>query len=142
MMHRVGKQRSTDSGVTVEQVTLLKQDERVRLDPQRLDTLFDQLGETGAEDIVCRALEELAARLSHAERCYREGRIADMRKSSRSLIAIADQVGMSLLAGVAGDVTASIDAGDHVALAATFARLLRIGERSLCEIWEVQGSPS
>jgi hypothetical protein len=50
----------------VEQVTLLKQDERVRLDPQRLDTLFDQLGETGAEDIVCRALEELAARLSHA----------------------------------------------------------------------------
>jgi hypothetical protein len=120
---------------------LLKQDERVRLDPQRLDTLFDQLGETGAEDIVCRALEELAARLSHAERCYREGRIADMRKSSRSLIAIADQVGMSLLAGVAGDVTASIDAGDHVALAATFARLLRIGERSLCEIWDVQGSP-
>jgi hypothetical protein len=141
MMHRVGKQRSTDSGVTVEQVTLLKQDERVRLDPQRLDTLFDQLGETGAEDIVCRALEELAARLSHAERCYREGRIADMRKSSRSLIAIADQVDMSLLAGVAGDVTASIDAGDHVALAATFARLLRIGERSLCEIWDVQGSP-
>jgi hypothetical protein len=141
MMHRVGKQRSTDSGVTVEQVTLLKQDERVRLDPQRLDTLFDQLGETGAEDIVCRALEELAARLSHAERCYREGRIADMRKSSRSLIAIADQVGTSLLAGVAGDVTASIDAGDHVALAATFARLLRIGERSLCEIWDVQGSP-
>jgi len=141
MMHRVGKQRSTDSGETVEQVTLLKQDERVRLDPQRLDTLFDQLGETGAEDIVCRALEELAARLSHAERCYREGRIADMRKSSRSLIAIADQVDMSLLAGVAGDVTASIDAGDHVALAATFARLLRIGERSLCEIWDVQGSP-
>jgi len=141
MMHRVGKQRSTDSGVTVEQVTLLKQDERVRLDPQRLDTLFDQLGETGAEDIVCRALEELAARLSHAERCYREGRIADMRKSSRSLIAIADQLGMSLLAGVAGDVTSSIDAGDHVALAATFARLLRIGERSLCEIWDVQGSP-
>jgi hypothetical protein len=125
----------------VEQVTLLKQDERVRLDPQRLDTLFDQLGETGAEDIVCRALEELAARLSHAERCYREGRIADMRKSSRSLIAITDQVGMSLLAGVAGDVTASIDAGDHVALAATFARLLRISERSLCEIWDVQGSP-
>ena len=127
--------------MTVEQVTLLKQDERVRLDPQRLDTLFDQVGETGAEDIVCRALEELAARLSHAERCYREGRIEDMRKSSRSLIAIADQVGMSLLAGVAGDVTASIDTGDHVALAATFARLLRIGERSLCEIWDVQDTP-
>lgn len=121
---------------------MLKQDECVRLDPDRLDVLFDQLGETGAEDIVCRALEELAARLGHAERCYRERRIADMRKSSRSLIAIADQIGMSLLARVAADVTASIDAGDHVALAATFARLLRIGERSLCEIWDVQGTPS
>ncbi len=112
----------------------------MRLDPDRLDALFDQLGETGAEDIVCRAIEELAARLSHAERCSREGRIEEMRKSTRSLIAIADQIGMSLLARVAGDVTASIDTGDHVSLAATFARLLRIGERSLCEIWDVQGN--
>ncbi|WP_432686211.1 hypothetical protein [Roseovarius tibetensis] len=109
----------------------------MRLDPHRLDVLFDQLGETGAEDIVCRALEELAARLGHADRCYRDRRLDEMRKSSRSLVAIADQIGMSLLARVAGDVTASIDAGDSNALAATFARLLRIGERSLCEICDV-----
>lgn len=123
------------------QVTLLKPDERVRLDPDRLDALFAELGDTGAEDIVCRALEELAARLGHAEKCHREGRIADMRKSSRSLIAIADQIGTALLARVAGDVIASIDAEDRIALAATFARLLRIGERSLCDIWDVQAGP-
>jgi len=125
----------------VDQTTLLQQHECVRHDAERLEALYLELGETSAEDVVCRALEELAARLGQAERCYREGRLNEMRKSSRSLIAIADQIGMALLAQVAGDVTGSIDAGDHNALAATFARLLRIGERSLCEVWEAQDTP-
>ncbi|GAW34361.1 hypothetical protein RA2_01409 [Roseovarius sp. A-2] len=125
----------------VEQPTVLQQHECVRLDADRLEALYLELGETNAEDVVCRALEELAARLGQAERFYRDGRLGEMRKSSRSLIAIADQIGMALLARVAGDVTGSIDAGDHNALAATFARLLRIGERSLCDIWEAQNTP-
>ncbi len=62
----------------------------------------------------------------------------DMRKSARSLVAISEQIGMTLLAQVALDVTRCIDAGDRIALAATMARLLRIGERSLSEIWDLQ----
>lgn len=122
----------------VEQVTLLRQNEVVRVNRARLEELYRQLGESGAEDVVCRALEELAARLSHTERCYRENRLHDMRKSARSLVAIAEQIGMSLLAQVALDVTICIDAGDATALSATMARMLRIGERSLTEIWELQ----
>jgi len=122
----------------LEQVTLLQQKEVVGLDADRLEELYSQLGEAGAEDVVCRALEELAARLSHTERCYREIRITDMRKSARSLIAISEQIGMLKLAQVAGDVTRCIDESDRVALAATLARLLRIGERSLSEIWDLQ----
>jgi hypothetical protein len=64
-----------------------------------------------------------------------------MRKGCRSLIAMADQVGMAMLARVAGDVTGCIDAGDGTALAATFARLLRIADRSLCEIWDMAEGP-
>nr|WP_306151641.1 hypothetical protein [Roseovarius sp. MMSF_3281] len=122
----------------MKQVTMLTQDEVVRLDPDRLEDLYDQLGERGAESVVCRALEELAARLSHTERCYRERRTEDMRKSARSLIAIAEQIGMWMLANVARDVTQCIDASDAVALGAVLARLLRIGERSLSEVWELQ----
>lgn len=125
-------------GETLEQVTLLKQNEVVGLDSARLEELYSQLGEAGAEDVVCRALEELAARLSYTERCYREIRISDMRKSARSLIAIAEQIGMLKLAQVARDVTRCIDESDRVGLAATLARLLRIGERSLSEIWDLQ----
>lgn len=122
----------------MEQVTLLEQRETVRLDAVRLEQLYLKLGEAGAEDVVCRALEELAVRLSHTERCYREQDITSMRKSARSLIAIAEQVGMAKLAHVAGDVTNCIDLDDSTALAATLARLLRVGEQSLNEIWDVR----
>ncbi len=125
-------------GERVEQITLLEQRESVTLDSDRLQQLYTQLGESGAEDVVCRALEELAARLTLTERFYREGRVDDMRKSARSLIAIADQIGMEALTRVARDVTLCIDHHDAVALAATLSRLLRIGERSLQEIWGVQ----
>ncbi|HEY9037378.1 MAG TPA: hypothetical protein VIN05_00310 [Roseovarius sp.] len=117
---------------------MLKQEEVVRLNPDRLEELYSQMGEAGAEDVVCRALEELAVRLSHTERCHREGRLADMRKSARSLVVIADPIGMHMLARVAADVVACVDGGDPVATAATLSRLLRIGERSLSEIWDLQ----
>ncbi|WP_428514600.1 hypothetical protein [Roseovarius sp.] len=122
----------------MERITLLKQSETVHLDQNRLEQLYLQLGEAGAEDVVCRALEELAVRLSHTERCFRQEQVQDMRKSARSLIAIAEQIGMCKLARVARDVTQSIDLHDKVAIAATLARLLRIGETSLHEIWDVQ----
>ncbi|MGK7651128.1 MULTISPECIES: hypothetical protein [unclassified Roseovarius] len=122
----------------METITLLNQTEVVQLDEGRLEQLYLQLGEAGAEDVLCRALEELAVRLSHTERCFRCNRVQDMRKSARSLIAIAEQIGMSKLAGVARDVTQSIDLHDEVAMAATLSRLLRIGERSLLEVWDLQ----
>ena len=132
----VGAGRS--EGECVEQVTLLEQDEAVRLDSERLAELYVQLGEIGAEDVVCRAMEELAARLSHVERCRHEQKLPEMRKTARSLIAISEQLGMAVLARVAGDVTRCIDDQDHIALAAVLARMLRVGERSLREIWDLQ----
>jgi hypothetical protein len=125
-------------GETVEQVTALQPAERVCLDADRLETLYKQLGARGAEDVVCRALEEIAARLAQAERDYRAARFDGMRKGCRGLIGMAEEVGMPLMARVARDVTACIDAGDGTALGASFARLLRIAERSLCEIWDMQ----
>ena len=122
----------------MEYVKLLSQDETVQLDPGRLEELYLQLGETGAEEVVCRALEELTVRLSKVERNYREMRRQEMRKNARSLAAIGEQIGMLMLARVARDVTCCIDIGDEAALAATLARLMRIGEVSLSEIWEVK----
>lgn len=119
-------------------MTVLVLDEVIRMDSDSLTDLYVELGEAGAEDVICRAMEELAVRLGHAERMYREGEIELLRKSVRSMAAIADQIGLHLLARVARDVTATIDNADTIALAATLARLLRIGDRSLTAIWDTR----
>lgn len=119
-------------------VAELKPQEPVYVDPDQLSGLYATLGDIAAEDVVCRAMEELALRLAHCDRLYRNNEMADLRKSSRSLIAIADQIGMQKLSRVANDVTNCIDAGDMIATAATLARLLRIGEWSLTAIWDLQ----
>lgn len=126
-------------GENLEHVTLLRQRETVRLDPDRLDDLFLKLGQNAAEDVVCRSLEELAARLTHVEASYREDRLDDLRKNVRSLAAIADQLGMPALTRVTHDVMYCLDQSDPVAQAATLARLLRVGETSLTEIWAIPG---
>ena len=123
----------------MEQVTVLQTDERVRLDHDRLGELYERLGPSGAEDVVCRAMEELAARLAQIDRDYRTGHRSEMRKGARALAAIADQIGMSTLARVGRDVTRCVDMGDHVALTAVLARLFRSGERSLTAVWDMQG---
>lgn len=112
--------------------------EKVRLDSGKLNELYTQLGEAGAEDVVCRAIEELAVRLSHCERLWRQADLPNLRKSARSLVAIAEQIGMSAMAGIARDVTDAVDTGDQPAIAATLFRLLRVGERSLTAVWEQQ----
>ncbi len=108
------------------------------LDQDRLGTLYDQLGEEGAESVVCRAMEELAVRLAECNTLWQRNRVDQLRKNARSLIAIADQIGMRRLAHVARDVTACVDNADEIALAATLSRMLRIGERSLTAIWSMQ----
>ncbi|WP_300056974.1 hypothetical protein [uncultured Roseobacter sp.] len=112
--------------------------ETVHVDPDRLAALYAELGEAGAEDVVCRAMEEMALRLSHCSRLHTAGNMDELRKCARSLIAIGDQIGMHVLARVAGDVTNAIDAADGPAVSATLARLIRIGEQSLTAIWDLQ----
>ncbi|MFW8633464.1 hypothetical protein [Cribrihabitans pelagius] len=112
--------------------------EKVRLDPGKLAELYDQLGETGAEDVVCRAIEEMAVRLTHCERLWRQNDMTNLRKSARSLIAISDQIGMTAMAAIARDVMQAVDADDFPAIAATLFRLMRVGERSLTAVWDQQ----
>lgn len=115
--------------------------EHVSVDHDRLGTLYVQLGEAGAEDVVCRALEELAQRLGACDLMFRDAQWTELRKNVRSLIAISEQIGMNALARIAADVTGCIDRGDGTAVAATLSRLIRVGERSLTAVWDMQDVP-
>ncbi|WP_223421082.1 hypothetical protein [Tateyamaria pelophila] len=119
-------------------VTQIRLAEPVSVDHDRLGALYSEMGHAGAEDVVCRAMEELALRMAHCDRLMRSAEYDELRKSARSLIAIAEQIGMDLLARVARDVMDCIDIGDSVALAATLGRLMRAGEGSLTAIWDLQ----
>ncbi len=122
----------------VEKIITLEHKESVLLDPDQLSGLYSQLGDKNALDVLCRTVEELAVRLSNCERYWRHREWSDLRKCAKSLVAISEQVGMTALARVAGDVAQSVDAGDAVAAGATLGRLIRVGERSLTAVWDQQ----
>ncbi|MBW4706605.1 hypothetical protein KX928_02285 [Roseobacter sp. YSTF-M11] len=122
----------------MDQVLKIRLKETVHVDQDRLGALYSELGEAAAEDVVCRAMEELALRLSHCSRLHSACNHDELRKCARSLIAIAEQIGMHVLSRVAADVIDAIDALDGPAVAATLARLIRIGEQSLTAIWDLQ----
>lgn len=122
----------------MEHVLKIRWNEAVAVDQDRLGALYTQMGEAGADDVVCRAMEELALRLAHCNRLYAAQNWQDFRKCTRSLIAIADQIGMNVLSRVARDVTDCVDAQNPIAIAATLARLMRIADQSLTAIWDLQ----
>ncbi|WP_209016044.1 hypothetical protein [Roseibium sp. RKSG952] len=122
----------------MDKIITIEHKESVRLDSDRLAGLYRQLGDTNAVDVLCRTIEELAVRLSNCERFWRQRDWAGLRKCSKSLVAISEQVGMTALARVAGDVAQNVDAGDAVAIGATLNRLIRVGEGSLTAVWDQQ----
>jgi hypothetical protein len=107
------------------------------MDPTQIEALCTDLGPYAAEDVVCRAMEELAQRLCHIQEQAVNGPREDLPKALRALSAIAEQIGLSGLSKVAYDVMHCIELKDQVAEAATLARLARTGERSLTELWEL-----
>ncbi|MEP5152440.1 hypothetical protein [Planktotalea sp.] len=123
----------------MEQLITFMSNELVRLDSERLELLYNQLGEDSADNVLCRAMEELAVRVKQSEKLYGAKNTMELRKTVNSLTAIADQVGLQALAQVAQDVVNCIDAADSVALSATFSRLIRCSDQSLTAIWDIEG---
>lgn len=110
--------------------------EPVQVDARRLNEIVDELGETAAQDVICVALEQLAQTLADARQAAMAGDTAELTARAEMLSRLAWQVGLTTLAGVAVDVAACAERRDGIGLAATLARLIRIGNRSLTEIWD------
>ena len=110
--------------------------EPVRVDARRLSEIVDELGETAAHDVICVALEQLAQGLADARQAAMTDDMGALAARAEMLSRLAWQVGLTSLAGVAVDVAACAERRDGIGLAATLARLMRIGNRSLTEIWD------
>ena len=122
----------------MDQVARLSPREPAAVDPDRLVQLYERFGAQHGEDLVCRAMEELAVCLGQAGRLYEAGDRDELRHCAGVLASLADEIGMTALRRVAESVALCIDRADAVALAAVLARTARVGERSLYAIWDLQ----
>ena len=113
--------------------------EPVRIDARRLAEIVDELGEAAAQAIICAALEQMATGLAATRDAALAGDTAELSERAEQLSRLAWQVGLPSLAGVAVDVMDCAERRDAIGLAATLARMMRIGNRSLTEIWDGAG---
>ncbi|HRO15452.1 MAG TPA: hypothetical protein PLL33_10495 [Paracoccus sp. (in: a-proteobacteria)] len=121
---------------TRDSLSILTVEEQVRVDGQRLHDIVDELGESAAQNVIGLALEHLAQALTDAHAAGQGGDMALLAAQADRLSRLAWQVGLVTLEGVAVDVGDCAGRGDRTALAATLARLMRVGNHSLTLIWD------
>ena len=112
-------------------VTALRPKERVRLDAEPIASIYRNLGPGGAEQVVSRALGELALTLASLVEQVRRRELGDLGRGLRRLQRMADHLGMISLGLIAAEARICMDRSDATAFAAVWARLIRVAEASL-----------
>lgn len=113
------------------EIAVLHVQDRLRQDCEPVVAIYRDLGVVQAEQIVARALGELALTMSGLAAQVRAHQLQDMTRQLRRLQRLSEQLGMLSLGAVAGDVRLCLDQGDSTAFSAVWARLLRVAERTL-----------
>ena len=119
-------------------VSKLRPAEVVGLEFERLERFWRRLGPEHGEIALGIAMEDLALLLQEARVAWEMGDRRALRMRALALQGTADRLGMPQVRTVAGDVIALCSAGDEAALAAIVERLQRLGEGSLCAVWDAQ----
>jgi hypothetical protein len=112
-------------------ITELRPKDRVQQDAEPIALIYRSMGTRAAEEVVNRALSELAMTMSGMSRQVRGKEMADLARQLRRLERMAQQLGLVSLGNVAGDVRACLEDGDLTAFSAVWARLIRVAETSL-----------
>jgi hypothetical protein len=119
-------------------VTALRPEEPARFNPDMLESLCIRIGETRAEAEVARALDRISATVVALNTLSADADASLMAAALRSLIRDAELIGMTTLSRVGRDVLSCLVNDDRLAYAATLARLVRVGERSIHAVWDLE----
>jgi hypothetical protein len=112
-------------------VTALRPKEVVRLDAEPIAAIYRNLGTSSAEQVVSRALGELALTLTGLVDQVRQRELGDLGRGLRRLQRMADHLGMISLGLIAAEARICMERSDATAFAAVWARLIRVAEASL-----------
>lgn len=121
-------------------VVLLRPKDHVRQDAEPIATIYRNLGAASAEQVVTRALTELAVTMAGLASQIRDHQLADVDRQLRRLQRMAENLGMTSLGLVAGDVRLCLGRGDITGFAAVWARLLRVAEHSMATDRDLLGA--
>lgn len=117
--------------MSTDNVVALRPNDRVRQDAEPIATIYRNLGTASAEQVVTRALTELAVTMSGLAAQVQAHDLADMTRQLRRLQRMSENLGMVSLGLIAADVSACLERSDVTAFSAVWARLMRVAERSL-----------
>ncbi len=84
-------------------------------------------------------VEDISERLADIEWRYRQGSLTELAREAQIVSRLSSEIGLISLARVVRDLGISADRGDMIAFRAVWQRLVRIGDRSLAQVWEVPG---
>ncbi|MFN4157329.1 MAG: hypothetical protein ACK4GO_02850 [Gemmobacter sp.] len=113
------------------EIVAFRPKERVRQDSEPIALMYRNMGTAAAEEVVTRALAELAMTMAGLADLVRSSDRQDLARQLRRLQRMAEQLGMVSMGQVAADIRICLDQGDSTAFAAVWARLLRVAEGSL-----------
>ena len=113
------------------EIATLRPREVVRQDVEAIAVIYRNLGAPVAEQMVTRALGELALTMAGIAEKVRAQELRDLARQLGRLGRLAADLGLLTLAAVAGDARTCLERAESTAFAAVWARLLRVAERSL-----------
>lgn len=117
--------------MTSTNVVALRPNDRVRQDAEPIATIYRNLGTASAEQVVTRALTELALTMSSLAAQVQAHDLADVTRQLRRLQRMSENLGLVSLGLIADDVRLCLERSDVTAFSAVWARLMRVAERSL-----------
>lgn len=124
-------------GVTL--VYEFRPSERIIIDSARLEEVFHRLGDRGAEAFVMEAVEAISDLLAEVDGFVRTNALSEIVPRAQQVSRISADIGLTSLARVARDMGIAAQRDDIVSYRAVWERLVRIGDRSLAQVWELPG---
>lgn len=121
------------------QLVELKPSDRAVIDGAQLDLLCQRMGARGAEAYVIEKVEEISDRLAEIDLIHRQSLPAAIQTQALRVARLSGEIGLVSLARVARDLAGAAAQGDLPAYRAVWERLVRIGDRSLAQVWDAPG---
>lgn len=112
-------------------ILALKPREIPSQDIEQIASIYRNLSSQAAEQVVARALGELALHLSALAERIAAHQMGDLLRRLKRLDRMAQNLGLKTLSQVTQDLAICLERGDATAFAAVWARMMRVADGTL-----------